>query len=151
MVSWDNALTTGLSTPAPTFSYSDPTLSSLTLAPAPTPLPTLSLQPGGSSLLPTTSNPSLDAFNQALTNAQAVNPALTTASVLASMGTSLATATPAQLRKHQHAKCASIAQPEQLAFRQHDFAGLHNGTVLFGGAGIAVLLSALLAAKKGKR
>jgi hypothetical protein len=111
--------------------------------------------PAGSAVIPPSTNPSLDAFNQALTNAQATNPSLSSASVLSSLGASLATATPAQLTQATAALNASsssvITQVSNWLAESTLLTGYKNSTVVLGGAGAIAVLAFLTSSKKGRR
>jgi hypothetical protein len=104
------------------------------------------------------SNPSLDAYNQALSNAAATNPALTSVSNLAKMGSAVAAATPAQLQTATAALNAQAAASPSFTQTITNWlaastviSGVSNSTVAFGGAAAIVLLAALASKKKGKR
>jgi hypothetical protein len=87
------------------------------------------------------SNPSLDAFNQALTNAQATNPTLDAASVL------LAVATPAQL---QQATAALQGSSTSWFSQETIIPGISNGAALVGTVTFTLVLYAVLRATKGE-
>jgi hypothetical protein len=111
-------------------------------------------QPGGSSYAAST-NPSLDAYNQALTNAQANNPALNVPSNLAALSQAAGAASPAQLQQAAKALNAQAA-PSGQTFSQFLnsstlITGYANSTVLLGGGALGVLAVALMNARKGKR
>lgn len=106
----------------------------------------------------TSTNPSLDAYNQALTNAAATNPALTNPNTLGTMSAAVGTATPAQLASATTALNAMAASTPSLTQQISNWlagstviSGVSNSTVAFGGAAAIVLLSALASKKKGKR
>ena len=144
---WNNNIAAG--GPAPT--YSVPSDLGTTLAPQ-----------GGAVVSGASSNPALDAYNQALTNAQAANSALSNPSTLAKLSTAAGAATPAQLTAAASqltpaSTTAAAATPGIAAQITNWLAestvisGVSNSTVAFGGAAALVLVSLLASKKKGKR
>ncbi len=135
----------GLSTPgaAPTYDVGiaqEPTVSPLTLPPG-----------TGTGYSPST-NPSLDAYNQALTNAQASNPALLNPNTLATLSNAAAVATPAQLATATAAlNQSSTTSLSTWLASSTLISGYPNTTVLLGAGAIGVLLLALMQARKGRR
>jgi hypothetical protein len=104
------------------------------------------------------SNPALDAYNQALTNAMANNPALASSSNLSKWGPAAAVASPAQLQSATNALNASATTGPGLTQQISAWLGastlingVPNSTVAFGGAAAVVLLGVLASKKKGRR
>lgn len=135
---------------APTIDTSDPLLDQgITVSPTPTPISSGGWQVGGDTLPTSTSNPSLDAFNQALTNAQANNPALLNPTTLASLSQAVAAASPASLQQATTALSATPSTTSSILTSLSTLVGSSMGLLLLGGGGILALI--LITGKKGKR
>jgi hypothetical protein len=103
-------------------------------------------------------NPSLDAYNQALTNAAANNPSLLNPLVLSSLGSAAGAASRAQLQAAA-TTLANTPASTTASFTQQItnwlagstvISGVSNSTVAFGGAAAVVLLAVAGSKKKGK-
>ena len=136
--------------PIQTVDVSDPLLSQgITVSPTPTPISSGGWQVGGDTLPTSTSNPSLDAFNQALTNAQANNPALLNPTTLASLSQAVAAASPASLQQATTALSATPSTTSSILTSLSTWVSSNMGLLLLGGGGILALT--LIAGKKGRR
>jgi hypothetical protein len=117
-------------------------------SPTPAPaasVPTVIYQPS--------TNPSLDAYNQALTNAAASNPSLLNPQTLASLSQAAAVATPQQLQTAaQTLATPSFTQQISTWLSSSTLiAGVANSTVALGSGAVVVLLAALSSRKKGRK
>ncbi len=136
--------------PIQTVDVSDPLLSQgITVSPTPTPIYSGGWQAGGDTLPTYTSNPSLDAFNQALTNAQANNPSLLNPTTLASLSQAVAAASPASLQQATTALSATPSTTSSILTSLSTWVSSNMGLLLLGGGGILALT--LIAGKKGRR
>lgn len=113
----------------------------------------LSLSPGVGTVYSPSTNPSLDAYNQALTNAQAQNAALNNPNTLAALSNAAAAATPAQLTQAAAALTpASTSSLSTYLGQSTIVTGYTNGMVLAGAAVLGVLgVSLIKSSGKKKR